>query len=174
MEKGKSSMLIKVDWVFMAKNTKARIYSAECSENWCNQMRCNKSVRRAWPRLKLVHTDIGPTTGWSIPKDETPCAKFLDAHQKIFKCFPGASRSDVVLVDGRFRVACALSWLLHGGNKDAVVIVHDFLNRPWYNKILEYFDIVESADTLVVLRRKNSVDIDALRCDLDAHKFDFR
>ena len=67
---------------------------------------------------------------------------------------------DVILIDGRARPNCAfiaLSLL----KKDGVVVVHDFKGtkeeggRWYYQGILHYYDIIDSGDSLVVLKPKN-------------------
>lgn len=69
---------------------------------------------------------------------------------------------DIVLIDGRARRWCATS-VLPKITKDSVVLVHDWgpLNnpdlgpkRPRYNPILEDYEVIEEAHTLVALRKK--------------------
>ena len=59
---------------------------------------------------------------------------------------------DFVLIDGRFRVACALK--LHGTiSNSTFVAFDDFLNRPHYHIVLAYYDIIEKGKTMVILKR---------------------
>ena len=60
---------------------------------------------------------------------------------------------DKVVVDGRCRVFCAFKALDYLKD-DGLLFIHDFMNRPWNHTVLEYYEIIESADTLAVLRRK--------------------
>lgn len=69
---------------------------------------------------------------------------------------------DLVLIDGRCRSFCAKS-VLPKITKESVVLVHDWgpLNnpdlgpkRPRYNTILEDYEVIEQAHTLVALRKK--------------------
>lgn len=49
---------------------------------------------------------------------------------------------DLVFIDGRFRVACCLK--CYDVIKDECLIAFDdFLNRPEYHVVLNYFDIVD-------------------------------
>jgi hypothetical protein len=66
-----------------------------------------------------------------------------------------SSETDLVLIDGRFRVACCLK-LIGQINDSCIVVFDDFLNRPHYHVILDYFTIVEQTEnnSLVVLQRK--------------------
>ena len=65
---------------------------------------------------------------------------------------------DVVLVDGRSRVACALKALEHIDD-DSVVLFHDWQYRPEYHKtVLRYYNILDEAlPGLVALQRKPGV-----------------
>ncbi len=65
------------------------------------------------------------------------------------------TRFDVVLVDGRYRVACALRALKYT-DQESVVIIHDF-HRRVYHVVLDYYEVVERADTLIVLRKKKNL-----------------
>ena len=64
---------------------------------------------------------------------------------------------DLVLIDGRFRVACCLK--CYDIIKDNCLIAFDdFLDRPEYHIVLEYFDIIEKTqdNRMVVLKKKNN------------------
>jgi len=65
---------------------------------------------------------------------------------------------DVGLIDGRARQWCAQS-ILNNITKESVVFVHDwgpldFPKRSRYNSILQHYDVIEEAHTLVALRKK--------------------
>ena len=46
------------------------------------------------------------------------------------------SQADVILIDGRFRVACFLYSLIHS-KKDSIIIFDDYFDRPWYHIVEE-------------------------------------
>jgi hypothetical protein len=76
--------------------------------------------------------------------------------------------ADVVLVDGRFRVAAALKALWHIDDA-SVVLIHDWTPRKEaYGRVLAYYDVVDKVDTLIVLARKSDVDWNAAAADLRA------
>jgi hypothetical protein len=71
---------------------------------------------------------------------------------------------DVYMVDGRFRVACALMALMHASHHghDATILVHDFTSRldvhKSYKELLRVCDQVDfSGGKLVALKRKGDV-----------------
>jgi len=56
-----------------------------------------------------------------------------------------------VLVDGRFRIACALQAALRVRN-DCKILIHDFWNRPRYHILLDYLTLSERVDSLGVFQ----------------------
>jgi hypothetical protein len=69
-------------------------------------------------------------------------------------------------VDGRFRVAVALKALWHI-DAASVVIIHDWTPRlKEYGPVLQYYDIVDLVDNLVVLARKVDVNWAAAAADM--------
>jgi hypothetical protein len=90
------------------------------------------SVERKAPNFyRFILADIGPTAAWGNPSETTAKPKFpfysaaVGLESKAF---------DFYMVDGRFRVACVCSALLHASKHnrsatDFVVAVHDFPSR---------------------------------------------
>ena len=60
---------------------------------------------------------------------------------------------DTILIDGRFRVACALN-CFNVIRNNTFVLFDDFLNRKHYHIVLDYYDIIDKAGRLVVLQKK--------------------
>lgn len=65
---------------------------------------------------------------------------------------------DLILIDGRFRVICALK-SYQVINTNCIVLIDDFLNRKSYHILLDYFDIVEKGDRMVALKKKRNLNI---------------
>ncbi len=120
-------------------------------------------------RLTLVPVDIGPTGDWGWPR----AVQAMPHWPRYWRDpWEQAGPVDFVLVDGRFRVACALAAVprLAPG---AHLLVHDFWARPAYQPpVLRHFDLVGSAGTLVLLQPKAPVDAAMLAVDLAAHAFE--
>lgn len=72
---------------------------------------------------------LRPTSSW-IRYPLTPWARALDP--------------DLILIDGRFRLACALA-AAHYAKKGTLVMVDDYSLRPWYWSIRKVMPVVESA-----------------------------
>lgn len=65
------------------------------------------------------------------------------------------SNIDLILIDGRFRVACCLNCFDVISEK-CLIIFDDFLNRPHYHIVLDYFNIIEQTvdKKMVILQKK--------------------
>ena len=65
---------------------------------------------------------------------------------------------DLVLIDGRFRIACCLK-CFDIINSDCMIAFDDFLNRKNYHIVLDYFNIVEETSNkcMVILKKKNNI-----------------
>lgn len=82
---------------------------------------------------------------------------------------------DLILVDGRYRVAATLESLLRlPAHSNALFVVDDFAERDYYQPILEFAEKPEYIDRLLAFRRASS--FDAERCALvrEAHLADHR
>jgi 16S rRNA G966 N2-methylase RsmD len=146
-----------------------KVVSVEGSQAWVEYMRAWKFIRdnEATGRLVLRYIDIGPTLGYSYPADDT-CRGMWPAYSSQW--IVGTPPS-LVFVDGRFRVACALNAAIRGAS---LVMIHDF-NRECYQDLLKYFDVVECAFTLSVLKLKNELPtVQELKMAYDRYKYDPR
>ena len=128
-------------WALAQPNIKS-ITSIEADKNFAEKMQLECQT------ANIHWIDVGKTGAWSTPKNNLKQSEWHNYYEalKLTNVTP-----DLILIDGRFRVACALSCL----NTDALVIIHDFLNRPHYHEVLKYYDIIESVSTLVVLKKKD-------------------
>ena len=73
----------------------------------------------------------------------------------------GVRMFDVALVDGRFRVQCAIK-LLPYLHDDSVLLMHDFWVRiKSYGAVLEYYDVIGYARSVVALKKKKGLESEA-------------
>lgn len=109
------------------------VFSVESDAAWLAMMQSWFAVAPAVADVRLCFADIGPTGEWGHPKDET-----------LFRQWPGYALSvwdrpdfrqpDVVLIDGRFRVACLLATALRT-QKPVVALFDDYRDRKPYHAI---------------------------------------
>lgn len=90
--------------------------------------------KTAQKKLHLNHADIGETVTWGFPKDRSKLDNWPLYYQEVWEK-PDVQYPDIVFIDGRFRVMCALNSISYI-NKETVVMMHDFSEREYYNIIL--------------------------------------
>jgi hypothetical protein len=73
-----------------------------------------------------------------------------------------SSKIDLIVIDGRFRVACCLKCHLVI-NDDCIIILNNFFNRSYYHIVLGFFNIIEkSEDNCMVILKKNKKNVPSL------------
>lgn len=117
-------------------------------------------------RLRFLIADIGPTSDWGYPKDNSKI--HLWPNYALCPYLYGYS-PDLILVDGRFRVACCLVAALQA--PAATVLIHDYKDRSHYHIIERFFAIDRMVDTLVRCRRVQSFDEQSARALLKRYLY---
>jgi hypothetical protein len=111
----------------------------------------SETDRRAM--AKLIHVNIGMTVHWGFPVFQRPTQRrmrrweqYAKAPWRYFRTI--GQQPDLVLVDGRFRVACVL---------ETKILLDDYIDRPEYAVVEQYAD-VELVGRMAVLRPRRLVD----------------
>ena len=112
--------------------------------------------------------DIGRTGQWGRPIDRN--------RQHLWPNYalcPYAQdfRPDVILIDGRFRVACALVAALQTSAPN--LWIHDYPDRPYYHVLERFLKVEERAESLVRLGRLKDFDVEAARRMLGEYLYDY-
>jgi hypothetical protein len=157
------------------QNSKARIYSVDSSRDYIVEMRKYFIIKFSVliRRMFIFYVDIGRTKQWGYPlglisKDLFPNYSSL-VYKKIKK-----SKIDTVLVDGRFRVACALKTIIECYSNEVLnIMIHDF-DREEYQILHRYLEEVERADTLSLFHIKKELDLSMVIADYDKFKYNPR
>jgi hypothetical protein len=110
-------------------------------------------------RLKFLLPDLGPLGEWGRPINSDK----MHLWPNYALCpYRQGFRPDLVLIDGRFRVACALVSLLEG-TLETTLLIHDYMNRKQYHVLEEFIQIEKIVDTLVACHRRADIDEDRAR-----------
>jgi hypothetical protein len=135
-----------------------KCWSVDSDAGWIAQMREWDEIRNAEEsgRLSFHHADIGKVKALGVPADRRPSvlwdSYFLGVWGKL------DAPPDTVLVDGRFRLACALASLI-ACPPDTVLLIHDFGDfdgfRRNYRLILDFADVKASTGKLAQLERRD-------------------
>ncbi len=154
------------------QKSKAKIYSVESSPEWIHCMR-KYMILRYFNNKKLFifPVDIGPTREWGYPESNDNKHLFPNYSSSIFQNID-SKIINLALVDGRFRVACTLKIILEcHTNNNFELLIHDFWNREHYHVVLKYLDILDRTNTIGLFTIKSNVDLEAVKQDYDAYKF---
>ena len=115
----------------------------------CKYLIINFSLKK---RLFFYYVDIGKTKEWGFPISNDSKEIFPNYSNDIFNSVD-SNTLDIVLIDGRFRVACLLSVILNmSSTEDTIILFHDFWNREKYHIVLKYVTEIERVDTLAVFK----------------------
>ena len=131
------------------------IISVESDFDWHMQL-LTHIKRKDHIQFKLVDLKTRPNT-WGRPGP--------DSTQKEWRTYSDVVRTldadlqtslDLVLIDGRFRVACCLK-CFDVISSECRIVFDDFLTRPYYHAVLEFYEIVDQTkdECLVVLKKKD-------------------
>lgn len=137
------------------------VYGVESDANWVHMIK-----EELDEKCQIDAVDIGPTGAWGYPLDYKNQASFPRYSQAIFK---HDQPFDLILVDGRFRVACALAsvqYVLthHPKPRAARIFIHDFWNRlSSYATVLEYLEPVAQAESAGLFRVKSELNLEQLQ-----------
>jgi hypothetical protein len=115
-------------------------------------------------KVNIIHANIGDVIEWGVPKNSSKPEDIWENYSN-----QDVKGYDTILIDGRFRVACCLQVCLQ--NKDCVILIHDFTDRPEYHILLKFISIIESCETLVSAKVKDDVDITEIKKLYDEYKF---
>ena len=149
--------------IFISNNQNIKnIHSVDSDIDWINK------VKEDLPKkTKLRYIDINADShNWGHPKDHSKIddwPKYSSALLKIRNFFP-----DLILVDGRFRVACALKSISRM-KKDSYLMIHDY--TLIHQRVENYFNIVDKARNLYVFNKKNNINERELKKDIKRYEY---
>jgi len=155
-------------------NSNADVVSVENDIKWIKHLKEWNLIRKNDnKRLHFYYANTGKIGGYGWPTD-------IKADRDLFPIYSNGvfkdivnNKYDLVLIDGRFRVACALQTILNTDD-NVKILIHDFTNRPDYHEILKFLTIEKNADTMVLLRKKNNIDRTKVVELYEKYKYDYR
>jgi len=134
------------------------IHSVESDPEWYNEV-CKKIQKTKQITLMYRHLNTVSNT-WGYPGKDCLIEDAKEYSRAIRSLSETETkRLDMILIDGRFRVACCLN-CFDMISEDCQIVFDDFLNRPHYHEVLNYYDIVRKTEdnVMVVLKKKTNVD----------------
>ncbi|SEH80768.1 glycosyltransferase family 2 protein [Paracoccus alkenifer] len=119
------------------------VASVESDAQWALGIGAALSARFAQGRFLVHHADIGPTKAWGQPADRSGFRRYHLYATEIWD-HPQFRHPDVVLIDGRFRVACFLTTMIRC-TRPVTVLFDDYIDRHSYHWIEELFPVQDMA-----------------------------
>ena len=114
-------------WVY--RNFGCQIRAVDTDAHWIKLVKKEANSLRC----KIVHVDVGPLRRWGFPQTYMSAEEFPRYFDAIF----GDNFSpDLILVDGRFRVACFLTSVKRA-KPGTIIIFDDYPERPHYHVVEE-------------------------------------
>lgn len=118
--------------VLAGDRAQGAVFSVESDRDWLAGMQAWFDHHPPASRVILHHADIGPTRAWGFPKGKSKIDRFpaypLSVWERADFLAP-----DLILVDGRFRLACMVT-ALYAIARPTVLLVDDYADRPAYHR----------------------------------------
>jgi len=135
-----------------------KIYFVESCPDWFEKVKDvihNENVTMIYNDMNTLkdtwgHPGLTSTTAQKKSYSEHLLQLDLQSRKKI----------DFILIDGRFRVACALK-CFDAISDNCLIAFDDFLNRPNYHVVLDYYNVVDKTkdQCMVILKKKPNVSV---------------
>lgn len=127
----------------------------------------------------FIYCNIGMTQLWGIPVFKRLSAGRRNRWKRYALApWHGQDASflpDLVLVDGRFRVACALTTIKHLTHKMLYeILVDDYASRSEYREIEKFAELSSMQGRMAVFKPKSDVNLDDLDRAIEAYSVDYR
>lgn len=139
----------------------------DSSQEWIEIVSKEETVAKAIEQgiAELKHVDIGKIGKLGYPADNTTFALWPKYSDEGFGKCHAQAKHRMVLLDGRFRVACFLKLLLAMDQESASktsILIHNY-DWPEYHVIEEFADLIEIRGRLALLKKKPNADQKALK-----------
>jgi hypothetical protein len=157
--------------VLAANECKGTLVCVDSDAAWISKLKEVDEIKKgvAANRITFYHADLGPIGPWGVPKDESRIKAW-----KNYYVAPWVIRDfdyDLILIDGRFRVMCALSAAINA-DRSSIIAIHDYGNRRPYYAVEKYFDVISTVDKLVILQKRARINYKALFKDFSDFIYD--
>ena len=124
------------------------VMSVESDPSWANQMNAFLTEQHPNAQAAVTHVDIGKTGKWGKPLKPDGALNYHSYPMSAWDS-EGFQHPDVILIDGRFRVACFCTVLLRL-NRPATVLFDDYKEREKYHIVERLFKPVEQHEQMAV------------------------
>ena len=136
----------------------SQIYSVESDKEWYTKLK--KILNNTDNRIQYIYNEMDvQRNNWGRPGPKSTISQRINYSNQITTLsIKEQNNIDLVMIDGRFRVACCLK-CFNVISDTCLIIFDDFLTRPEYHVVLDYYDIIEKTNDnrMVILQKKKNV-----------------
>lgn len=132
--------------VMAAQSNIRKIYSVDSDETFLRAVQARiAQIGSGAEKYLPIYVDIGPTGEWGRPKDYGSAALWPAYANEPWTVLEKQGASpDLILIDGRFRVASFLASVLFA-QEGCVILFDDYFDRPGYHVVEKYLKPVRTA-----------------------------
>ena len=120
-------------------------YSVESDKNW------HRKLKRNGIKTNYITIDLKVINSYGKPGPGTT----VEDWKKYIQAYKAEYNADIILIDGRFRVACALD-IFSKIRNDAIVLIHDY-SRVEYHIVEDYYFKIKEWDSLAAFIKKPNI-----------------
>lgn len=128
------------------------------------------------PNQAFIHAHIGVTEYWGRPlcpwrASALRLSQFRRYSDPPRQCLDDGTLPDLILIDGRFRVACALKVLrVLGRTTKWVMMVDDYVGRPEYHVIAQYAELDRLLGRAALFTASKDWEGEELQCVIEKYE----
>ncbi len=140
-----------------------RVFAVDSSPEWVQHV--TQQIGQLQPlkgTVKLLHADLGPVGDWGYPKGPEKLVNWHSYYHGPWRVLNEAGEHpDLVLIDGRFRVACFL-YSLTQLKPGSTILWDDYTNRPEYHSVEAFLKPSARYDEMAVFHVTGREDLPAV------------
>ena len=124
---------------------KVKTYSVESDIKWHQKLKIN-GIKANYITIDLKVNKLG------YPGKKT-CS---EDWKKYIQAYKNEYNADIILIDGRFRVACALD-IFSKIKNNTIILIHDYERRKKYHILEKFYIKVKTWDTLTLFFKNPNI-----------------
>lgn len=106
-----------------------------------------------WVKRYLIINDLKPDNPtWSYPGKKSNITDW----KKYFQAYKKEYNANIILIDGRFKVATAMD-IFDKIRNDTIILLHEYSSRPSYFILENYYNYVYHWDSLYAFVKKKNI-----------------
>lgn len=151
-----------------------RLYSVESDARFLRAVERKVHAKGSKSDNHFLRANIGLTEFWGKPAFKNLSAARLQRWSR-YPQLPWTTLKrdgvtpDLILIDGRFRVACMLECMIHLNGQSTTICFDDYFDRQSYSVVERFADMVDRAGRMAIFHIKSDLDLQACNEVLQEH-----